>query len=205
MTENNPAVTPPANEPDGGKPPVNDPGKTLTQAEIDAIVEERLARDRKGRAEELAKELGMSIKDAKALIAAKKADDDAKKTELEKLTGERDSLKGELSGAKLEAAKLRALAKVGADPEKIDSLMKRVVGSTPEEIEADVLELKSLGLIGPKEANGAQGAGNTGIPKPKAEPTLQEELEAEQAKGAGADPLKLIQIRSLISEGAKKK
>lgn len=111
----------------------------------------------------------------------------------------------ELFGVKLENAKLRALAKVGADPEKIDSLMKRVVGSTPEEIEADVLELKSLGLIGPREANGAQGAGNPGIPKPKAEPTLQEELEAEQAKGAGADPLKLIQIRSLISAGAKKK
>ena len=29
------------------------------------------------------------------------------------------------------------------------------------------------------------------------------ELEKEQAKGAGADPLKLIQLRSQIAAGAK--
>ncbi|MCK9569676.1 hypothetical protein M0R72_12105 [Candidatus Pacearchaeota archaeon] len=159
--------------------------KTLTQAEIDAIVEERLARDRKGRLspEDLAKELGMSLKDAKAIIKAKKDADEAAKSELEKLTGERDSHKTDAQNARLEAIKIRALAKAGADPEKIDSLMKRVVGSTPEEIEADVLELKSLGLIGPKESIGAQGAGNPGLQKQKTGPTLDEQITAAQERG----------------------
>jgi len=53
----------------------------------------------------------------------------------------------ELSSAQLENVKLRALIKAGADPEKLDALSKRLVGSTPEEIEADVAELKTLGLI----------------------------------------------------------
>lgn len=58
--------------------------KTLTQAEIDAIVEDRLKRDRESREDKLAKELGMSLKDAKALIAARKAAEAKEKTDLEK-------------------------------------------------------------------------------------------------------------------------
>jgi hypothetical protein len=167
--------------------------KTLTQAEIDAIVEERLARDRKGRAEDLAKELGMPLKEAKALIVAKKAADEANKSELEKLTGERDQHKTAAQQALLEAAKLRALAKAGADPEKLDALLKRVVGNTPEEIEADVLELKNLGLLQPKTPGGASGAGNPGLPPKKEEKPLDDQIrEAEAAQNWGlATNLKL--------------
>ncbi len=158
-----PAGTPPANEPPAGgnnQPPAAEPGKTLTQAEVDAIVKARLARDR----EALEKDLGMSLKDAKALAAAKrKADDDAK-SEVEKLTGERDQHKTEAEKFKLEAAKLRALMKAGAPADKVDALLKRVVGSTPEEIEADVAELAGLGLLAAKIPQGAQGAGNNGVP-----------------------------------------
>ena len=71
MTGNEPpAGTPPADPAAGGnnQPPAAEPGKTLTQAEVDAIVKARLARDR----EALEKDLGMSLKDAKALAAAKK-------------------------------------------------------------------------------------------------------------------------------------
>jgi DNA-binding transcriptional MerR regulator len=183
MTENNPAGTPPAQNPEGGNKPPAEQGKTLTQAQVDEIIEERLGRDRRSREEALAKDLGMPLKDVKAIIKAKKESDEAQKTELEKLTGERDSLKGELTGAKLEAAKLRALAKVGADPEKIDSLMKRVVGSTPEEIEADVKELQSLGLLAPKTPGAANGAGNPGLAPKTNEPTIDDQIVAAEKAG----------------------
>ncbi len=186
MTEQPPAGTPS----EGGKPTALEPEKkTLTQAEIDSIVEERLNRDRKTREEALAKDLGMPLKDAKALLKAAKDAEEAKKSELEKLTGERDTHRTEAEKARLEAAKLRALAKAGADPEKIDALLKRVVGNTPEEIEADVKELQTLGLLQTKPPAGATGAGNTGLQQ-RQEQTLDEqirEVEAQAIKTGNRD------------------
>jgi len=174
-----------------------------SQAEIDAIVEDRLARDRRTREEALARELGMPLKDVKALIKSRKEEEEAKKSELEKLTSEVNTHKSEAESARLEAAKLRALVKAGADPDKIDALLKRVVGATPEEIEADVKELADLGLLAGKPATGATGAGNTGIPPKKNEPTAADLLKEEQAKGVNADPLKIIHLKGLIATGNK--
>ena len=86
------------------------------------------------------------------------------KSEMEKLTGEVGKHKTEAEQARLEAAKLRALMKAGAPADKVDALLKRVVGSTPEEIEADVAELAGLGLLAAKTSQAAQGAGNNGVP-----------------------------------------
>jgi len=44
-------------------------------------------------------------------------------------------------------------------PEQITKLLKRVSGTTPEEIAADVEELKSLGWIGSVQ-KGADGSGH---------------------------------------------
>ena len=176
-----PAATPAANANEGGN---IDQKKMLSQAEIDAIVEERLGRDRRSREEALAKDLGMPLKDVKALIKSRQAEEEAKKTELEKLTGERDQHRTEAQAAKIEAAKVRALAKAGADPDKIDALLKRVVGSTPEEIEADVKELKELGLLGGKPAHQkADGAGNPGLQTPPAGPTIDDQIAAAVKAG----------------------
>lgn len=86
------------------------------------------------------------------------------KSEMEKLTGELGKHKTEAEQARLEAAKLRALMKAGVPADKVDALLKRVVGSTPEEIEADVAELAELGLLAAKTSQAAQGAGNNGVP-----------------------------------------
>ena len=88
---------------------------------------------------------------------------EANKSDLEKLTGERDQHKTDAANARLEAAKLRALMKAGAPADKVDALLKRVVGSTPEEIEADMAELAGLGLLAAKTPTAAQGAGNNGV------------------------------------------
>ena len=177
-----PAATPAANDNQGGNTPV-DQKKMLTQAEIDSIVEERLGRDRRSREEALAKDLGMPLKDVKALIRSQKEAEDAKKSEIEKLTGERDTHKSEAQLARIEAAKVRALAKAGADPEKIDALLKRVVGNTPEEIEADVKELKELGLLGGKPQQQATGAGNPGLQKQAEGPTIDDQIAAAAKAG----------------------
>ena len=172
MAENEPLTppaTPPAEPPAGGnQPPAAEPGKTLTQAEVDAIVKARLARDR----EALEKDLGMSLKDAKALAAAKKKADEDAKSEVDRLKGDVDTHKAEAEKARLEAAKLRALMKAGAPADKVDALLKRVVGSTPEEIEADVAELAGLGLLAAKTPQAAQGAGNNGVPGQSAIATM---------------------------------
>jgi hypothetical protein len=123
-------------------------------------------------------------------IAAELADKD-------KAISEKDK---ELSGVKLENAKLRALMKVGVDPEKAESLLKRVVGSTPEEIEADVLELQTLGLLQSKSPGGAQGAGNPGLQPPKKEPNLDEQIVAAEKAGHWnlATQLKLEKQRTIF-------
>jgi hypothetical protein len=114
----------------------------------------------------------------------------------EKAISDRDK---ELSGVKLENAKLRALMKMGADPEKIDALVKRVVGSTSEEIEADVLELKNLGLLQPKTPGGAQGAGNPGLQKKEEQPDLDQQIAAAEKAGHWnlATQLKLEKQRTI--------
>jgi DNA-binding transcriptional MerR regulator len=162
-----PPATPPANDPaPGGQPPANDPGKTLTQAEIDAIVEERLARDRKGRLspEDFAKEFGMSLKDAKAIIKAKKEADEAQKTELEKLQGINQSLEGENKATKAELMKLRLAIDAQVPADKLSKVLKYVTGSTEDEIKASLDEVRAdWGLIQQAPPNAAQGAGNNGI------------------------------------------
>lgn len=177
MADDIQAGTPPANDDKGGN---IDQKKMLTQAEIDSIVEERLGRDRRSREEALAKDLGMPLKDVKALIRSQKEAEEAKKSEIEKLTGERDQHRTEAQAAKIEAAKVRALAKAGADPDKIDALLKRVVGNTPEEIEADVKELKELGLLGGKPQQQATGAGNPGL-QSQTPPDLDAQISALEA------------------------
>ena len=116
------------------------------------------------------------------------------KTEMEKLTGELGKHKTEAEQARLEAAKLRALMKAGVPADKVDALLKRVVGSTPEEIEADVAELAGLGLLAAKTPNGAQGAGNPGLQDHK-EPDLWTQIaEAEKVaiKSGSAEDWKKV-------------
>jgi hypothetical protein len=160
--------------------------KTFSQEEVN-----RLLAEEKRNAQKQLKELKGKADEWDKL-------QEASKSELEKLTGERDLHKSEASAAKLEAAKVRALARAGADPEKIDALLKRVVGSTPEEIEADVKELSDLGLIMPKSSTAATGAGNNGLPPKQQEKTSEELLKEELAKGVNADPLRIIHLRGLL-------
>lgn len=149
--ENSNAGTPPAEQ--GGNEPQNE-GK-LTQAEVDAIVADRLARERKKYADY------SDLKKASEELAELKK---SQMTEVEKLKAElaeKDALlqskDQELSGLKLERVKAAKLAEAGVSAEWIDS----VSGSTEEEVAASVTKLAARLKVEPPKA--AQGAGQTGI------------------------------------------
>jgi len=151
VNENSNAGTPPAEQ--GGNEPQNE-GK-LTQAEVDAIVADRLARERKKYADY------SDLKKASEELAELKK---SQMTEVEKLKAElaeKDALlqskDQELSGLKLERIKAAKLNEAGIAAEWIDS----VSGSTEEEIEASVTKIAARLKVEPPKA--AQGAGQTGV------------------------------------------
>jgi hypothetical protein len=148
---NSNAGTPPADQ--GGNEPQNE-GK-LTQAEVDAIVADRLARERKKYADY------SDLKKASEELAELKK---SQMTEVEKMKAElaeKDALlqskDQELSGLKLERIKAAKLAEAGVAAEWIDS----VSGTTEEEVAASVTRLAARLKVEPPKA--AQGAGQTGI------------------------------------------
>jgi hypothetical protein len=110
------------------------------------------------------------------------------KKEHEKASGEVSKLTNELTGVRLENAKLKALIKAGANPDQLDGLLKRVSGSTEEEVLADVEELKAMGWIGVKPTTDPtkeplKGLGTqtkTGDATPAK--TLQDQLNEANAK-----------------------
>jgi chromosome segregation ATPase len=147
--ETNSAGTPPA--PEGGNE------KMLTQSEVNAIVEDRLARQKK----QFANYSDLK-KDSEELAELKKS----QMTELEQLKAslvEKDALlqskDQELTGLKLQQTKIEKLTAAGLLPTDA----KYVNGSTEEEIDASIADLAARLKVEPPKA--AQGAGQTGIPR----------------------------------------
>jgi len=135
---------------DGQKAPTTDTlkvdekvQKTLTQAEVDSIIEDRLRRDREARE----KELGMSMKDAKALLKAKKDADDAAKTKEERLLQERDEAHKKL--ASLESKEKKRAALEGAkltlpNDVSMNDLLDMMGGNDDEAIAGYVEKFKKM-------------------------------------------------------------
>jgi hypothetical protein len=189
--ENSNAGTPPAEQ--GGNEPQNE-GK-LTQAEVDAIVADRLARERKKYADY------SDLKRAAEELAELKK---SQMTEVEKLKAElaeKDALlqskDQELSGLKLERVKAAKLAEAGVAAEWIDS----VSGSTEEEVAASVTKLASRLKVEPPKA--AQGAGQTGIQsqvKNNSKIWTQSEIKELRLSGKLTDEV-MAEIKQATAEG----
>lgn len=186
-----PSGTPPA-EPGGNEP--QDEGK-LTQAEVDAIVADRLARERKKYAD-----YSDLKKAAEELAELKKS----QMTEVEKMKAElaeKDALlqskDQELSGLKLERIKAAKLAEAGVASEWIDS----VSGTTEEEVAASVTKLAARLKVEPPKA--AQGAGQTGIQSQVKNNTkiwTQSEIKELRLSGHLTDEV-MAEIKQATAEG----
>lgn len=188
--ENSKAGTPPAEQ--GGNEPQNE-GK-LTQAEVDAIVADRLARERKKYADY------SDLKKASEELAELKK---SQMTELEKLKAdlaEKDKLLQEkdtvITGFTLKEMKAAKLAEAGVAAEWIDS----VSGTTEEEVAASVTRLAARLKVEPPKA--AQGAGQTGIQNPKNNSKIwtQSEIKELRLSGGLTDEV-MAEIKQATAEG----
>lgn len=151
----------------------------FTQEELDKKMQAREARGEAAAAKKLQK----TIEDLQAKIADFEGKDlgamEKLQRKYDKLVEDHKSTDTELIGANLKLAKLTALLKAGAQPDKLDGLLKRVSGSTEPEIEADVQELVSLGWIGKApEPDPSKPAAN-GSGKPPVKDGIKKFTEAQ--------------------------
>lgn len=112
-------------------PPSGEPGKTFTQADLDRIVQERLAREQ---------QKFQDYDDLKAKADRLTEIESAAQTDLERVTGERDELKNKLTPLEQENLRLRVAASKRLPSELVD----RLKGGTKEEMEADADALLQL-------------------------------------------------------------
>lgn len=117
----------------------NDSTKTYSQEEVERLVSDRVGRVRS------------EYSDAED--KAKKFDElqEASKTDLERLTGERDKFKTEIESASAENLRLR----VAIDKQLPSELVDRLRGATKEELEADADSL--LQLVKPSSTTSFDG------------------------------------------------
>ena len=199
MTEQPPAAATPAVEPQGGIVPVAKPEtKTLTQAELNTIIEDRLKRDREARE----KELGMSTKEAKALIKARKDAEEAEKTALEKANEKAIAFEKALKARDLKDLKRSKVEGLIAEKKiklpdgvSISDVLDTVTGEDEDGINT------SLGRL-PKffPFNASMGSGSNpanGSPK---DPTIDEKIAAAEKAGDWtlATSLKLQKQREMF-------
>lgn len=161
--------------PEGSETPPEG-GKTLTQEQVDKIVESRLAREREKYSDY--EDLKAQVQELKAAAAEKSKEADEKKTESEKLAEQLQSLQSQVETEKKarEKAELESLrAQVAQAKGLKPALAGRLSGTTKEELEEDADSI--LEVIGGKEENEPpKGEGlNGGRPREKLTPGASNE------------------------------
>ena len=123
-----PGTTPAASAP---TEPPSDSGRTFTQADLDRVVQDRLAREQ---------QKFQDYDDLKAKAERLAEIESAQQTDLERVTVERDELKNQLTPLQTENLRLRVAAEKKLPAELVD----RLKGGTKEEMESDADELLKL-------------------------------------------------------------
>jgi hypothetical protein len=161
--------TQPTGDPGGGDPktdpkeepkgePKGDPKeKTLTQSEVNVIAAREKAEGKRAAEASIAESLGVTIEEAKTILAKHKETEDAKKTEADKAKEAADREKASATTEKSAAAKEihetrleRAFRKEGLDLDSSDDKTKRVLrmvtvepGASYEDVLKDVQSVKA--------------------------------------------------------------
>jgi len=192
MSEENGAGTPTTEQ--GGNEPQNE-GK-LTQAEVDAIVADRLARERKKYADY--SDLKKASEELAELKKSQMTEVEKMKAELAEKEALLQSKDQELSGLKLERIKSAKLAEAGVAAEWIDS----VSGSTEEEVAASVTKLAARLKVEPPTKKGA-GSNPANPPSQTKNDTkiwTQSEIKELRLSGGLTDEV-MAEIKQATAEG----
>jgi hypothetical protein len=147
-------VDDPGENPTGGAPDKGAEPKTFTQDQLDAIIADRLARERK-------KQEDAERKIREEAERKKLEENEEYKTLATKLQEQLDAIKGDALGAKKEAL----LAKAGYTQDQIEKYVKYVDGETDEQLSEAVEALKAD--IPPKPKFADPSPGNGGKQEPK--------------------------------------
>lgn len=130
----------------------NTADKTFTQAEMDAIIGERLKRERVKYAD---------YDELKAKASKFDEAQEASKSELQKAIEERDKLKSKLDAYEAEKARAAKVAEVAAEQGVDADLLSRMAG----DIEENAAYLKELGQAAPKYGTVPDAGEPKAVPK----------------------------------------
>lgn len=186
------------------------PAKTFTQADLDRAAGARAAEAKRKAEKDIADALGVSVEEAKQIIADRRTADDQDKSDAQKAKDAADRAKAEADTAKADAQRERmsarierALMREKVRDDRLDSsikLLEVAPDATDEEVTAAVVAFKEstpefFGEADPD--NGGKGGGGNlppGDPKGKPVPKKSEDayargLERAKAKaGSGTYP-----------------
>lgn len=151
----------------GGKGGEGEGGQTFTQADLDRIATREKAQGRRAAEDDIAKDLGVSLDEAKRILAEARERDEKQKTEAQRAKEAADAEKAAAEAAKAEAARERhearverALVAAGVSDDKrlgrLARLIEVEVGAELDDVKAAVADLhKEM----PELFGAANGAG----------------------------------------------
>ena len=168
-----PPVAPPVPDPPAPPPPAAEPPKTFTQAELDRIVQERVARAKADPPADYAEAIAKA-KQFDELQAANQTELEKAQASAAKAAEERDAALERAKTTALRSAVITAASKAGAvDPDDVFALLKKdavTVGDDgqvtgAEEAVKALLEAKPH-LVGKAAPTGSADGGAQGTPGP---------------------------------------
>ena len=202
----------------GGEPtpPSGGNDKSFTQQDVDRIVKERLAKAGNSSAEKVAKELGMSLEEAKAFIQEAKKEQDARKDELTRKIEEAEAkakageeasatAKREALQTKIERQLVRAGVEIDpeAKEEDVEARLARLAKLVDVELDADADAIKAAVAQLKKDEPALFGKTEKEPPAPPGDPGGKppRSHKSETAFKAGEDRAKAFAASSSTGSG----
>jgi hypothetical protein len=153
-------------EPTSTEPAAEPKKLTFTQEELDKKFQERQLRGEKAAEKKFQKQ----ILDLSAQIEEFKGKDLGELEKLQKRLEKANEDLKKVPDLEMKVTKMEKLLAAGATPEQIPGLLKRVIGTTPDEVESDIKELKDLGWIGKQPEPEPTKPAGLGTPTKTGEP-----------------------------------
>ncbi|MCG7345317.1 DUF4355 domain-containing protein [Sporosarcina sp. ACRSL] len=157
------------------EPPAEPPAPTYTQADIDRIVGERLARE-KAKADK-------AVEEAKAEAERKRLEEESEfKTLYEQSQARIAEIEAQAKAAELAAKKQSLLLEAGYSADKLADVLPFIMGADEDEVKASVERFKAVAPPTPAYVDPATGGGGRQQPEQKDPKDLGRELFKNRKK-----------------------